>query len=53
MRSTADVVIIGGGVIGTSIAYHLAAMGAEDILVLEKEPMLAKPGCASVPMPTC
>lgn len=40
MRSTADVVIIGGGVIGTSIAYHLATLGAQDILVLEKEPML-------------
>ncbi len=40
MRSTADVVIIGGGVIGTSIAYHLGLMGAQDVLVLEKEPML-------------
>jgi sarcosine oxidase subunit beta len=40
MRTHADVVIIGGGVIGTSIAYHLAKMGAQDIVVLEKEPML-------------
>ncbi len=40
MRSTADVVIIGGGVIGTSIAYHLARMGAHDIVLLEKEPIL-------------
>jgi sarcosine oxidase subunit beta len=40
MRSTADVVIIGGGVIGTSIAYHLAKMGAQGVLVLEKESML-------------
>lgn len=40
MRSSADVVIIGGGVIGTSTAYHLAKMGAHDIVVLEKESML-------------
>jgi len=40
MRSTADVVIIGGGVIGISIAYHLGKMGGQNIVVLEKEPML-------------
>ncbi len=30
------VVIIGGGVIGASIAYHLARAGERDVLVLEK-----------------
>jgi sarcosine oxidase subunit beta len=40
MRSTADVVVIGGGVIGTSIAYHLAKMGGPDVVLLEKEPIL-------------
>jgi sarcosine oxidase, subunit beta len=34
---TADVVIIGGGVVGCSIAYHLARRGARDVLVLERE----------------
>ncbi|MFC1922300.1 NAD(P)/FAD-dependent oxidoreductase [Chloroflexota bacterium] len=34
---TADVVIIGGGVMGASIAYHLAARGNNKILLLEKE----------------
>ena len=40
MRATADVVIIGGGVIGTSIAYHLARMSAAAVVVLEREPLL-------------
>ena len=35
-KSTAYVVIIGGGVIGTSIAYHLAARGMSDVIVVEK-----------------
>jgi sarcosine oxidase subunit beta len=38
------VVIIGGGVIGASVAYHLAARGCRDILVLERG---ALPGLGS------
>jgi sarcosine oxidase, subunit beta len=34
---TAEVVIVGAGVVGCSIAYHLAARGCCDVLVLEKE----------------
>jgi len=34
---TADVVIVGGGVTGASIAYHLAQRGARKILVLERK----------------
>src|ERR1700730_4961022 len=34
---TAEVVIIGGGIVGSSIAYHLAAAGCTDILVIERE----------------
>jgi len=33
----ADVVIVGGGIIGASIAYHLAARGVRDVVVLERE----------------
>lgn len=33
----ANVVIIGGGVIGCSIAYHLAKMGWSDIVLLERQ----------------
>lgn len=34
---TADVVIVGGGIVGSSIAYHLAANGCRNVLVLERE----------------
>lgn len=33
----ADVIIIGAGVIGCSIAFHLAKLGCSDIIVLEKD----------------
>lgn len=35
--SSAEVVIIGGGVIGASIAYHLTQHGVRDVLVLERD----------------
>ncbi|MBX3569509.1 MAG: GcvT family protein [Rhizobiaceae bacterium] len=35
--TTARVVIIGGGVIGSSIAYHLAQLGWKDIVLLERK----------------
>ena len=34
---TAGVVVVGGGVVGCSIAYHLARRGQRDVLVLERE----------------
>ncbi len=34
---TAEIVIIGGGIVGASIAYHLTAAGCKDVLVLERE----------------
>ena len=38
MKDRAEIVIIGGGVVGASVAYHLAERGAKDVLILEREP---------------
>ncbi len=37
LPNTADIVIIGGGVMGASAAYHLALRGMNNIVLLEKE----------------
>ncbi|MBU6428168.1 MAG: FAD-binding oxidoreductase, partial [Cyanobacteria bacterium REEB65] len=37
MMERAEVVIIGGGIIGASIAYQLASRGLSDVVLLEKE----------------
>jgi 4-methylaminobutanoate oxidase (formaldehyde-forming) len=39
--SHAQVVIIGGGVGGCSIAYHLTLMGWKDVVVLERHELTA------------
>ena len=37
IMETADVVIIGGGIVGASIAWHLTEAGARNILIVERE----------------
>ena len=37
MTRTADAVVIGGGVTGASIAFHLAGLGMKRVLVLERK----------------
>lgn len=37
MRSHAQAVVIGGGVIGCSILYHLAKLGWSDVVLLERD----------------
>jgi sarcosine oxidase subunit beta len=37
--TTADIVIIGGGVMGASTAYHLGLKGCKHVVLLEKEPL--------------
>ena len=36
MRDQAQVVIIGGGIFGTSVAYHLAKAGCTDVILVDK-----------------
>ena len=37
LPAKAKVVVVGGGVIGCSVAYHLTKLGWSDVLLLEKE----------------
>jgi sarcosine oxidase subunit beta len=46
---TAGTVVVGGGVIGASVAHHLAAAGVHDIVILERG---AKPGAGSTGVAT-
>ena len=36
MESQASIVIVGGGIMGVGLAYHLAEEGAKDVLLIEK-----------------
>ncbi|WP_210587732.1 FAD-binding oxidoreductase [Streptomyces sp. GESEQ-35] len=41
MKLKARVVVIGGGVMGTSIAYHLARAGVRDVVLVERDELAA------------
>ena len=41
MTHTADVVIVGAGIMGVSTAYHLARLGAGRVIVLERDTVCA------------
>lgn len=41
MRNTADVVIVGGGCMGCSLAWHLAQRGLTNVVLIEREAQLA------------
>ena len=49
LPSSAAVVIVGGGVMGTSIAYHLAARGQRDVVLLERSSSSVRGPPASAP----
>jgi glycine/D-amino acid oxidase-like deaminating enzyme len=42
LRTTADAVIIGGGVMGASIAYHLSEKGFTNVVLLERKALAAE-----------
>ena len=46
MKDQAEIVVIGGGIYGVNIAYHLAKLGKKDIVLLEK----ARLPAANLPM---
>ena len=37
MTRSAEVVIVGGGIVGSSIAYHLTKAGCRDVVIVERE----------------
>jgi sarcosine oxidase subunit beta len=39
LPDTAGVVVVGGGVMGTSVAFHLAEAGVPDVLLLDRGPL--------------
>ena len=43
VKSTAEVVIIGGGVMGASTAYHLAKRGVTDVVLVEQRYLASGP----------
>ncbi len=45
MKDHAEILIIGAGILGCSLAYHLTRMGKKDVVVLEKSGIpMARPG---------
>lgn len=40
-KDTAETVVIGGGCVGVSVAYHLAKGGMKDVVLLEKSELTA------------
>ena len=41
MKSHYRVVVIGGGIVGCSVAYHLTLRGVTDVAVIEREELTA------------
>ncbi len=47
MRTHAQVVVIGAGIVGCSVAYHLTRKGLTDVVVLEQGPLFETGGSTS------
>jgi glycine cleavage system aminomethyltransferase T/glycine/D-amino acid oxidase-like deaminating enzyme len=39
LPSSAETVVVGGGAVGCSVAYHLSELGAEDVVVVDQGPL--------------
>ena len=47
MRDHASVVIVGAGIVGCSVAYHLSKLGVMDVVVVEQGPLFETGGSTS------
>jgi glycine cleavage system aminomethyltransferase T/glycine/D-amino acid oxidase-like deaminating enzyme len=47
MRNRAQIVIVGAGIVGCSVAYHLARLGATDVLVIDQGSLFDTGGSSS------
>jgi glycine/D-amino acid oxidase-like deaminating enzyme len=47
MDNSYRLIIVGGGIVGSSVAYHLSELGWKDILVLDKGPLFENHGSTS------
>ena len=47
MRDRASVVIVGAGIVGCSVAYHLSRLGVTDVVVVEQGPLFETGGSTS------
>ena len=47
MKDEARVVVIGGGIVGCSILYHLAKAGWKDVVMVEKNELTSARKCPS------
>ena len=47
MDNSYRLIIIGAGIVGASVAYHLSQRGWKDILVLDKGPLFHNHGSTS------
>ncbi len=41
MKEKAEVVVVGGGVVGCSVLYHLTKAGCTDVVLLERKELTA------------
>ena len=48
LPSQARVVVAGGGIIGPSIAYHLAKLGMTDVMLLERQELTSGSSCLDI-----
>ena len=53
MKSQYRVVVIGGGVVGSSVLYHLAKFGWTDVCLIERKVLTAGSSWPTVPTTSC